>query len=161
MLENVRSGAYDGRMLLRSAAQEGYQAVKKLLLQIGQVDVNLSDSEGWTLSSLVTLDTCEAIMKLLLETDQVAANSKDTSFSWAARYSRGAVVRLFLDTGQIGVDPKESTHYVPLFQAAKYGYEAVVNLLLGIWLRSVYLNTPNPRNGANSDQPFGSVRLVL
>lgn len=70
-------------------------------------------------------------MKLLLETGRVAADSTDASFSWAARYSHGAVVALLPETGQIGLDPNDSTHYMPLSLAAKYGYEAVMNLLLG------------------------------
>lgn len=143
-----------GWMGLRSAAQEGYKAVKQLLPQFGQVDVNSTDPEGWTLSSLTALDACETTINLLLETDRVAADSRDTAFSWAARYGRGSVVRLLLETGQIGVDPNDSTRYTPLSLAAKYGYEAVVNLLLGTRLRSMYANRPS--NVGNPSQTFGS-----
>ncbi|KAJ5624425.1 ankyrin repeat-containing protein [Penicillium lagena] len=143
-----------GWMGLHSAAQQGWEEVKKLLLRTRQVDRNLSESEGWTLSSLVALDACEATMKLLLETDRVASDSCHTSFSWAARYGRGAVVRLLMETGQIGVDPKDSTRYMPLSLSAKYGYEAVVNILLGTHLRS--MSTNRPQNGENFGQTFGS-----
>jgi ankyrin repeat protein len=148
-----------GWLGLRSAAKEGYNAVKNLL-QARQVNVNLSDTEEWTLSSLVALDGCEEIMKLLLETDRIATDSRDTPFSWAARYGRGAMVRLLLETGQISVDPKDSTRYMPLSLAAKYGYEEVVNILLGTRLRSLYANRPQSipiAIPASSSQAFGSV----
>lgn len=144
-------------MGLRSAAREGYKAVK-MLSQTRQMNVNLSDTEEWTLSSLVALDGCEEITKLLLETDRIATDLRDTPFSWAARYGRGAIVRLLLETGQISVDPKDSTRYTPLLLAAKYGYEAVMNILLGTMLRSLYANRPQiAAIPTNSSQAFGSV----
>lgn len=146
-----------GWMGLRSAAKEGYKAVKDLL-QSRQVNVDLGDTEEWTLSSLVALDGCEEIMSLLLETDRIATDSRDTPFSWAARYGRGAMVRLLLETGQISMDPSDPTRYLPISRAAKYGYEAVVNILLGTRLRSLYANRPRSiAIPANSSQAFGSV----
>jgi ankyrin repeat protein len=146
-----------GWMGLRSAAREGYKAVKKLL-QTRQGNMNLSDTEEWTVSSLVALDGCEEIMNILLETDRIATDSRDTPISWAARYGRGAMVRLLLETGQISVDPKDSMRYMPLSLATKYGYEEVVNILLGTWLRNLYANRPRSiAIPANSSQAFGSV----
>lgn len=74
------------------------------------------------------------MVKLLLEQGQVEAGS-DNTLSYAARFGRTAVVKLLLETGQIGVDPKNPRGLIPLSLAAKHGYEAVMKILLGTWRR--------------------------
>ena len=61
-------------------------------------------------------------MKLMLETSQVEADSKDedgqTLLSWAARNGHEAVVKLLLETGQVEADSKDEDGRTPLSWAA-------------------------------------------
>jgi ankyrin repeat protein len=73
------------------------------------------------------------VVKLLLETGKVDADSKDSGFnrtplSWAAENGHAAVVKLLLETGKVDVDSKDSSGRTPLSWAAKNGHAAVVEL---------------------------------
>ena len=81
------------------AAQNGHEAVVKLLLETGKVDVDWKDSFGWT------------------------------PLSCAAQNGHEAVVKLLLETGKVDVDSKDGLNKTPLSRAAENGHEAVVMLL--------------------------------
>lgn len=67
---------------------KGHEAVVRLLLETGQVDVNLRDPDGRTPLSLAAEIGHIAVVRLLLETGRVDVNSKDcdghTPLSFAA-----------------------------------------------------------------------------
>ncbi|KAJ5281205.1 hypothetical protein N7478_006577 [Penicillium angulare] len=158
---DMNAETFDGWLGLRSAARAGYKTVKERLSQIGlgDVSVSLGDSEEWTSNSLSILENCQVFPKLLLEKPQdqletqMNTDSRERSLFTAARYGRGAVVRLLLETGQMGVDPKDSSRFIPLAQAERYGYGAVLTLLLGIYLRRTYV-LPKV---VESNHAFGSI----
>jgi len=76
----------------------------------------------------------EAIVKLLLERDDVAADSKDgygrTPLWWAAGEGHEEVVKLLLERYNVAADSKDNNSRAPLWWAARGGYEAVMKLLL-------------------------------
>jgi ankyrin repeat protein len=78
----------DGRTPLSRAAETGHEAVVKLLLATGKVDVDSKDKYGQTPLSWVTGNGHEAVVKLLLATGKVDVDSKNvygqTPLSWAA-----------------------------------------------------------------------------
>lgn len=80
------------------AVNSGHEAVVKLLLDTGKVDVNLQGSKGWTPLSLAASNGNEGVVKLLLETGEVDVNQKvydgQTPLSLAARNGHKAVMRL-------------------------------------------------------------------
>ena len=133
------------------AAGDGHEAVVKLLLDTGKVDVSSKDGSGRTPLSWAAEKGHEAVVKLLLDTGKVEVDSEDvhgrTPLSWAAGnehenmdelYHRRsaawnrheAVVKLLLDTGKVNVDSKDGSGRTPLSWAAENGHEAVVKLLL-------------------------------
>jgi ankyrin repeat protein len=63
------------------------------------------------------------VVKLLLETGKVNADSKDSGYdrtplSWAARNGHAAVVKLLLETGKVDVDSNSGFDRTPLSWAA-------------------------------------------
>jgi ankyrin repeat protein len=126
-----------GRTPLLWAAEKGHEAVVKLLLETGEVDVDSKDTAaGRTPLSWAAREGHEAVVKLLLETGKIDVDSKDTysgrtPLSWAAGKGHEAVVKLLLETGKVDVDLKDTAAgQTPLSWAAEKGHEAVVKLLL-------------------------------
>jgi Ankyrin repeats (3 copies)/NACHT domain len=115
------------------AIRGGYEAVGKLLLETGKVDVDSKDENGQTPLSWAAKGGYETVIKLLLETGKVDADSKDkdgwTPLSWAARGGYEAIVKLLLETGKVDTDSKDNNGQTPLLKVAKGGHEAVVKLL--------------------------------
>lgn len=89
----------DGQTLLQCAAWNGNEAVVKLLLETGQVEVNFRDTLG------------------------------QTPLTWAAENGHEAVVKLLLETGQAEVRSEDVFEQTPLSLAVENGHEAVVRLL--------------------------------
>ncbi|MCJ1247609.1 hypothetical protein MMC30_004824 [Trapelia coarctata] len=78
----------------------------------------------------------EAVVRLLLERKDVAADSKDNNYgrtplSYAAGNGHEAVVRLLLERKDVAADSKDNNYgRTPLSYAAGNGHEAMVRLLL-------------------------------
>ncbi|KAL8367828.1 hypothetical protein RB599_003644 [Gaeumannomyces hyphopodioides] len=127
-------GDGEGQTPLLWAAANGREAVVKLLLATGKVDVDSKDKRGRTPLSWAAENGHEAVVKLLLATGKVDVESKDdsgrTPLSWAAENGHEAVVKLLLATGKVDVDSKNDSGRTPLWWAAANGHEAVVKLLL-------------------------------
>jgi hypothetical protein len=90
----------DGQSALSLAARYGHEAVVRLLLDTGKVDVDSTDKKDGR-----------------------------TPLSWAAECGHEAVVRLLLDTGKVDVDSTDKDGRTPLSWAAQNEHEAVVKLL--------------------------------
>ena len=113
----------------------GYEAVAKLLLATGEVDVHSKDDAGQTPLSRAAAGGHEAVVKLLLATGKVDVNLKDTEYgrtplSYAAWGGHEAIVKLLLATGKVDVNLKDDSGRTLLTWAAWGGYEAVAKLLL-------------------------------
>jgi ankyrin repeat protein len=76
----------------------------------------------------------EAIVKLLWNRDDVAADSKDingrTPLSWAAGNGHEIVVKLLLSRDDVIADSPHKNGRTPLFYAALYGHEKTMKTLL-------------------------------
>ena len=76
----------------------------------------------------------DTVVKLLLQKNDVKANSKDgqggTPLWWAAYEGHEAVVRLLLEREDVQTDQKDKNGSTPLREATVWGHEKVVRLLL-------------------------------
>jgi ankyrin repeat protein len=137
LLKNIHDSdvkdTYD-RTPLSRAAEKGYEAVVRLLLEKG-ADVELRDVEydrpplSWAAEK-----GQREVVELLLQQTGVVADSKDSSdrtpLSWAAEKGQREVVELLLQQTGVVADSKDRNGRTPLLWAAEWGQERVVQLLL-------------------------------
>jgi ankyrin repeat protein len=107
-----------------------------LLLRLFEGNVlntNPTAEDDW-MPLIWALQNGNEIVKLLLDSGKIDANSKDTRgqtpLSWAAENGHEAVVKLLLETGKVDVDSKDTWGRTPLWRAAENGHEVIVKLLL-------------------------------
>ncbi|KAF2688457.1 hypothetical protein K458DRAFT_428036 [Lentithecium fluviatile CBS 122367] len=126
------------RSVLSYLAELGNEAIVKLLLGTGKVDVDAKDKDGQTPLWRAAGNGHEAIVKLLLDTGKVDVDAKDkwgqTPLWRAAGNGHEAIVKLLLDTGKVDVDAEDMWGRTSL--AAGNGHEAIVKLLRAYRLHS-------------------------
>ena len=122
-----------GQTPLSMAAEEGHEAVVKLLLERDDVEADSKDVEDWTPLVFAVQRGHKAIVKLLLERDDVKADSKDiwgwTPLFWAVSRGHKAVIKLLLERDDVKADFKDIKGWTPLSYSVEMGNEAVVKLL--------------------------------
>ncbi|KAK4104683.1 hypothetical protein N658DRAFT_556519 [Parathielavia hyrcaniae] len=93
------------------AAAAGHEAIVKLLLSTGRVDVDSRGISDFTSLWWAAEIGHEGICKLLLRTGNVDVDSRNdngmTALSRAALFKRTAVVQLLLDTGKADINPED------------------------------------------------------
>lgn len=128
-----RNSLNSGSSTLLWAAQRGSGATARACLSEG-ADVTAFDNFGRTPLFRAASKGSEEVVKVLLATRRVDADSKDrfdcTPLTGAASYGHEAVVRLLLATGKVDMDSRDSSGWTPLSGAASAGHEAVVRPLL-------------------------------
>ncbi|KFY24439.1 hypothetical protein V493_05229 [Pseudogymnoascus sp. VKM F-4281 (FW-2241)] len=124
---NPDSKDTDGRTPLSYAAENGNEAIVKLLLATAGVDADSNNVWKKTPLSLAAENGHESVVKLLLATVGVNAEALDcayyTPLAHAASKGHEAIVKLLLATASVDVNR-------PLSLAALYGHEVVVKMLL-------------------------------
>ena len=105
------------------ASKSGHEAVVKLLLKTGKVDVDSKSNCGRTPLSWAAGAGYEAVVRLLIERDDVEADSKDnngrTPLLWAAWEGREAVVRLLVEQDDVKADSKDDHGWTSLLIAVE------------------------------------------
>jgi ankyrin repeat protein len=124
-----------GRTPLSWAAEEGHEAVVRLLLVMDDVNSDSKDTYCQTPLSWAAGNGHEAVVRLLLAHNGVDPDSKDkygqTPLSRAAGNGHEAVIKLLLTRAAVDPELKDYEHgRTALSWAAEKGHEAVVKLLL-------------------------------
>ena len=113
---NAQGGYYGNA--LHAASHQGHEAVVKLLLGSGNVDVYSKANGGRTPLLTAAINGHEAVVKLLLGSGNVDINWNDnigwTPLSSAATYGHEAVVKLLLGSGKVEENSKNYNGQTPL-----------------------------------------------
>ncbi|MCJ1385157.1 hypothetical protein MMC17_008278 [Xylographa soralifera] len=156
------------RTPLSWAAIKRYEAVVKLLVDTGKVDVDSKDNTDRTPLSWAVEEGHEAVVKLLIDTGKVDVDSKDdigrTPLLWAAKKGQKAVAKLLIDTGKVDVNSEDYFSQTPLSWAAIEGYEAVVKLLIDtgkVDVDSKDYNDQTPLSWAAKEGHEAVVKLLI
>ncbi len=120
---------------LQLAAFGGHQMVVQLLLDWDYPKMELKGRHGRATLASAADSGQEAVVKLLLERDDLDVNAtvddlKRTALHLAARNGYAAVVKLLLARGDVDVNSKDHRGNTPLALAVNNGHVKVVKLLL-------------------------------
>ena len=111
----------------------GLQQLMPLALRVSPCP-DCKDSNWRTPLSYAAMYGQEAIVKLLLERDDVEADSKDilgyTPLTYAARWGHEAIVKRLLELDNVQVNSKVNSGQTPLSYATEKEHETIVKLLL-------------------------------
>ena len=127
----VNSRATNDRTPLSYAAEGGYAALVKQLLEAG-ADVELKDVNGWTPLLYAAVRGHLAVVKLLLKAGaniESKSRRSRTSLSYTAVKGHSAVIKQLLEAGA-DVESKSKRRKTPLIYAAEEGHSTVIKQLL-------------------------------
>lgn len=109
------------------------EAVVRLLLDTGKVDINSRDKRGRSPLSWAAGSGDGVMVKLLVDTGRADVDARDidekTPLLWAAIDGHEAVVKLLVATGKVDVDARDKSGRTPLLWATIGGHDAVARLL--------------------------------
>lgn len=129
---DINAATRYGRTPLISAASGGYERITALLLEKG-ADTNAKNNFGETALSLSAAAGFTNIVAALIEKgafiNDISYNGH-TALSQAAGNGHEAVVALLLEKGASQAPAGQNPAYTPLLQAAKSGYDGIVEKLL-------------------------------
>ena len=132
--EDVSIDKRNGQTLFLSAAEDGSEAVVRLLLRQKDINPNTRNKAGHTPLSLASEKGHDEVVKLLLGREDVPDlpdNDGKKPFLWAARCGHEEVVKLLLGREGVKPDIPDNDGRTPFLWAARFGHERAVKLLLG------------------------------
>ena len=122
------------RTPLSWAAENGHEAVVRLLIERDGININAKDRWGRTALTWAAEEGHEAVVRLLVEREDVDINAKDhsgqTPLSLAAENGNEAVARLLIERDDVDINSRDTSGKTPFSWAAQNGNETVVRLLI-------------------------------
>ena len=116
------------------AAQNGHEAVVKLLIDHLEVQKDSRDEGGESSLLWAAKKGHEAVVQLLIDQPDVEKDSRNTwgqsSLSLAAEYGHEAVVKLLIDHPDVQKNSRDKYGRTPLALALLFSHEAVVRMLI-------------------------------
>lgn len=125
------------RTALWQAAENGHEAVVKLLLEPGRVDPNaLGGRERESPLSASARNGHDAVVLLLLKDDKVKVKVRDrkgkSALMHAASNGRNEIIKMLLDVGNADVEVRSDSRKTALMWAAINGHAETVKLLMEV-----------------------------
>jgi ankyrin repeat protein len=131
---DVKAKDNTGRTALHIAAENGNEAVVRLLLEQGSVDPDSKNQDGGTPLLLAAGNGHTAVAQLLLPQNNVNPNSENnwgwTPLQLAANNGHKALVEQLLTNGSVDPNSENSWGWTALTRETRNGHEEMVKLLL-------------------------------
>ena len=123
-----------GRTPLSWASEHGHEAIVRVLLERGDVNVNAEDKDRWTPLLFAAMNGHADVVRLLIERDDININPEVeggiTPLFTAAMHGHEAVVRLLIERDDVDINAMNNNGWTLLYTAAVWGHEGVVQLLI-------------------------------
>ncbi|KAI3544306.1 hypothetical protein CSPX01_05758 [Colletotrichum filicis] len=124
----------DGRTPFLWAIQMGHEAIVKMFLDTGKVNVDERDKDGRTLFLWALQLGWRAVAKVLLDTGKFDVDERDqhgqTPLLWAIQHGHEATIEFLVFVGNADVNRTDEHGRTPLLWAIQHGKEEMVELLL-------------------------------
>ncbi|KAJ5662685.1 hypothetical protein N7462_011611 [Penicillium macrosclerotiorum] len=128
----ILSEAKERTKLLHYAAEHGYEALMRILLDVG-ADVDHKTKNGWTALQRASQRGHVAVVRLLLQAGADKETKRPPSLTrplhLAADEGHVGVVQLLLEA-RVNIEAQDSLGATPLFLASQGGHKPTVQLLL-------------------------------
>jgi ankyrin repeat protein len=132
--KSERDVLLDTVTFLLTVAGQGSFTTLNILLDTGNSDANLENSEGQTPFLLAVENNHDEVLKMLVESDTSHLNTQNkrgqTPLLLASRRGKQKMVELILDTGVADTELKDTNGWTSLWAAAIEGHEATVKRIL-------------------------------
>lgn len=163
MAEFLQNLEHLGDMVCIWAAEEGHEAIVKLLLDTNRAHVNFKNKYGQTSLLLAAKNGHDAIVKILLNTGRVEINLRNsfgqTPLLIAAENGHKTVVRQLLHTGAADHELADQFEWIPLWVAAINGHTDIIKMLLEI--KETDKSTPTRKAALKMDKSLARSLLQV
>ena len=123
---------------LAAACQHGHLNIVKELLKKPEIEINQLNESNYTPIFIAALGTHSSIVKVLLQRNEIeidkGAKNDETLFYVSCERGMDEIVQILIDRDdyEVDINKPNSKNYTPLYIAACFGHEKIIEILMSI-----------------------------